>query len=72
MSAWIEKLLLNLAWALLERAALRAGKELKEYFDERAELERNKRKAKDYDKIVRDAGSTREDRRAAEDRLLDD
>lgn len=72
MSAWIEKLLINLAWALLERAALRAGKELKEYFDERAELERNKRKAKDYDKVVRDADSKREDRRAAEDRLLDD
>ena len=72
MSAWIEKLLVNLAWALLERAALRAGKELKEYFDERAELERNKRKAKDYDKVIGNPDSTREDRRKAEDALLGD
>ena len=72
MSVWIEKILLNLAWMLLERAAERAGKELKEYFDERAELERNKRKAKDYDKVVRDAGSKREDRKKAEDELLGD
>lgn len=72
MSAWIEKILLNLAWMLLERAADRAGKELKEYFDERAELERNKRKAKDYDKVVRDSGSKREDRKKAEDELLGD
>jgi DNA topoisomerase VI subunit B len=71
MSAWIEKLLINLAWALIERAASRAGKELKEYFDERAELERNKRKAENYDKIVRGADSTREERRKAEDDLLD-
>jgi len=72
MSAWIEKLLVNLAWMLLERAAQRAGKEIKEYFDERAELEQNKRRAKDYDKVVRNPDSTREDRRAAEDRLLND
>lgn len=72
MSAWIEKILLNLAWMLLERAADRAGKELKEYFDERAELERNKRKAKDYDKVVRNPDSTREDRKKAEDELLGD
>lgn len=72
MSAWIEKMLVNLAWALLERAALRAGKELKEYFDERADLERNKRKAKDYDKVVRNPDSTREERRKAENALLGD
>lgn len=72
MSAWIEKLLLNLAWMLLERAAQRAGKELQEYLDERKELERNKRKAQDYDKVVRNADSTREDRRKSEDALLND
>lgn len=72
MSAWIEKLLLNLAWMLLERAAQRAGKELQEYLDERKELEQNKRKAKDYDKIVRKPDTTREDRRKAEDDLLND
>lgn len=66
----VEKILLAIAWGILKNTANRAGKELKEYIDEQVELEKNKKAADKYDKVVQNPDASREDRRKAEDELL--
>lgn len=65
----MQSFLVALCMAILEKLITKGTQEWVKYEALREELSRNKQKADDYQKVV-DKPSTREDRRKAEDDLL--
>lgn len=65
----MQSFLVALCMAILEKLITKGTQEWLKYEALREELSRNKKKAEDYQKVV-DKPSTREERREAEDNLL--
>lgn len=65
----MQSFLVALCMAILEKLITKGTQEWLKYEALREELSRNKQKADDYQKVV-DKPSTREERREAEDNLL--
>lgn len=70
MPGWIEKFLIALFVALGERLFAKGEAYAKSWKSLRDELSQNEKKANEYQGVVDNPESTREDRRRAEDDLL--
>ena len=65
----LESFLVALAKSIITYYADKAGLEIFDYLKQQKELKENKKKAEDYQKVV-DSPAGREERRKAEDDLL--